>query len=65
MDLDGSLKARDLYHYSVKQQHTILEQFLKKYDYNLLDKHKISEYGNTELNVFKDFADIKKRKTII
>ena len=37
MDLDGSLRARDLYHYSVKQQHFIYCEFLKIYNQKLYE----------------------------
>ena len=67
LDLDGSLRARDLYHYSVKQQHFIYQEFLKLYDYKLYD-----QYGNynenfspNKINIYKDFAELKIEKTLL
>jgi len=67
LDLDGSLRARDLYHYSVKQQHFIYQEFLKLYDYKLYEKY--SEYNENfspnKINIYKDFAELKIKKTLL
>jgi hypothetical protein len=67
MNLDGSLRARDLYHYSVIQQHAIYEKFLKLYDINLYEKHKKYDtiFSPNDVNVFKDFAELKTKKTLM
>jgi hypothetical protein len=66
---DKSLKARDIFHFSIKQQHEILNEFLKMYDINLYNKY--SNYdnlhnidGNDTINNDIDYGYIKTKKTI-
>jgi len=65
--LDGSLRARDLYHFSVKIQHLIFEEFLKIYDMKLYDSENIYEnLIKTDNNkIYKNFTDSKINKTLL
>jgi hypothetical protein len=69
-ETDNSLKARDIFHFSIKQHHQILNEFLKIYDVNLYNKY--SDYanlysigGNDEINNDIDYGHIKTKKTIV
>ena len=65
-ELDGSLRARDLYHFSVKIQHLIFEEFLKIYDMKLINPENTYEnLVKTDNNIYKNFTDSKINKTLL
>ena len=69
-DSDESLKARDIFHFSIKQQHQILNEFLKMYDVNVYNKHSNFDNlykikGNDLINDDIDYGHIKTKKTIL
>lgn len=66
-EFDGSLRARDFYHYSILQQHSIYEHFLKMYDKSIYEKyHRYENFcEGDEMMLYQNFGKIKNTKTIL